>query len=113
MFLPPSGIVFVYLLGALSLFIGICLAWAWGVITMKAAQAARPAADTQAKMAALQQTAVSQAQNSTYSATEIAQRLVYEGYMLDARVTAVTFCLICTFVYFMVGNSPIKGNGLY
>ncbi|GJP90533.1 hypothetical protein CBS76997_5878 [Aspergillus niger] len=101
LFLPPSGIVFVYLLGALSLFIGICLAWAWGVITMKAAQAARPAADTQAKMAALQQTAVSQAQNSTYSATEIAQRLVYEGYMLDARVTTVTFCLICTFVYFM------------
>ncbi|PYI05946.1 hypothetical protein BO78DRAFT_419262 [Aspergillus sclerotiicarbonarius CBS 121057] len=101
MFLPPSGVVFIYLLGALSLFVGICLAWAWGVITMKAAQAARPAAETQAKVAALQQLAVSQAQNSTYSATEIAQRLVYDGYMLDARVTAVTFCLICTFVYFM------------
>ncbi|PWY87857.1 hypothetical protein BO94DRAFT_465429 [Aspergillus sclerotioniger CBS 115572] len=101
MFLPPSGVVFIYLLGALSLFIGICLAWAWGVITMKAAQAARPAAETQAKVASLQQLAVSQAQNSTYTPTEIAQRLVYDGYMLDARVTAVTFCLICTFVYFM------------
>ncbi|RAK99802.1 uncharacterized protein BO80DRAFT_494516 [Aspergillus ibericus CBS 121593] len=99
--LPPSGVVFIYLLGALSLFIGICLAWAWGVITMKAAQAARPAAETQAKVAALQQLAVSQAHNSTYSPTEIAQRLVYDGYMLDARVTAVTFCLICTFIYFM------------
>ncbi|OJJ71952.1 hypothetical protein ASPBRDRAFT_43333 [Aspergillus brasiliensis CBS 101740] len=101
LFLPPSGIVFIYLLGALSLFIGICLAWAWGVITMKAAQAARPAADRQARLASLQQTAGAQAQNSTYSAAEIAQQLVYEGYMLDVRVTAVTFCLICTFVYFM------------
>ncbi|KAE8369932.1 hypothetical protein BDV27DRAFT_171665 [Aspergillus caelatus] len=101
LFNPPSGIVFIYLLGALTLFIGICLAWAWGVITMKAAYAARPAADTQARLASLQQTAVAQA-NATGSPTaSVAQQLIYDGYMLDTRVTAITFCLICTFIYFM------------
>ncbi|KAJ1715186.1 hypothetical protein NYO67_2681 [Aspergillus flavus] len=101
LFNPPSGIVFIYLLGALTLFIGICLAWAWGVITMKAAFAARPAADTQARLASLQQTAIAQA-NATGTATaSVSQQLIYDGYMLDTRVTAITFCLICTFIYFM------------
>ncbi|KAE8345123.1 hypothetical protein BDV24DRAFT_171062 [Aspergillus arachidicola] len=101
LFNPPSGIVFIYLLGALTLFIGICLAWAWGVITMKAAYAARPAADTQARLASLQQTAIAQA-NATGTATaSVTQQLIYDGYMLDTRVTAITFCLICTFIYFM------------
>ncbi|PYH98313.1 hypothetical protein BO71DRAFT_371558 [Aspergillus ellipticus CBS 707.79] len=101
MFLPPSGILLVYLLGAFTLLIGIFLAWAWGVITMKAALAARPAAETQARLLALEQLAAGQAQNSTLSVSEIAQIMVYDGYMLDARVTAVTFCLLCTFIYLM------------
>ncbi|KAE8404359.1 hypothetical protein BDV37DRAFT_294023 [Aspergillus pseudonomiae] len=99
--LPPSGIVFIYLLGALTLIIGMCLAWAWGVITMKAAFAARPAADTQARLASLQQTAVAQANATGLPPASVVQQLIYDGYMLDTRVTAVTFCLICTFIYFM------------
>ncbi|PWY92601.1 hypothetical protein BO70DRAFT_357736 [Aspergillus heteromorphus CBS 117.55] len=101
MFLPPSGILFIYLLGAVSLLIGIFLAWAWGVITMKAAMAARPAAETQARLLALEKVAVAQAQNSTLSVSDLAKILVYDGYMLDARVTAVTFCLLCVFIYLM------------
>lgn len=37
---PPASILFVYLLGALSLLLGMCLGWAWGLLTMKAALAA-------------------------------------------------------------------------
>ncbi|KAE8381310.1 hypothetical protein BDV26DRAFT_255734 [Aspergillus bertholletiae] len=98
---PPSGIVFIYLLGSLTLFIGICLAWAWGVISMKAALAARPAADTQARLAALQQAAVAQANATGQPTASVMQQLIFDGYMLDTRVTAVAFCLICTFIYFM------------
>ncbi|KAL4891712.1 hypothetical protein BDV59DRAFT_203308 [Aspergillus ambiguus] len=107
--LPPSGIVFIYVLGALSLFIGIFLAWAWGVITMKAALAARPAADTQARLSSLQQTAVSQANSTGLPAASVAQRLIYDGYMLDARVTSVTYCMLCLFIYLMArlrANNP-------
>ncbi|KAL5361015.1 hypothetical protein BJX96DRAFT_175841 [Aspergillus floccosus] len=107
--LPPSGIVFIYVLGALSLFIGILLAWAWGVIVMKAALAARPAADTQARMASLQQAAAAQANSTGLPAASVAQRLVYDGYMLDARVTSVTYCLLCLFIYLMArlrANNP-------
>ncbi|EAU35537.1 conserved hypothetical protein [Aspergillus terreus NIH2624] len=107
--LPPSGIVFIYVLGALSLFIGIFLAWAWGVIVMKAAQAARPAADTQARLASLQQTAAAQANSTGVPVASIAQKMVYDGYMLDARVTSVTYCLLCLFIYLMArlrANNP-------
>lgn len=100
--IPPSGIVFITLLGSLSLFIGICLAWAWGVIVMKAALAARPAADTQARLSSLQQTAAAQANSTGLPVAAVAQQLIYDGYMLDARVTAVTFCLLCAFIYLLV-----------
>ncbi|PYH47060.1 uncharacterized protein BP01DRAFT_421952 [Aspergillus saccharolyticus JOP 1030-1] len=99
--LPPSSVIFIHLLGAISLYLGVCLAWAWGVITMKAAYAARPSADTQAQLLALEQTAAQQANATGQSVASLAQILVYEGHMLDARVTAVTYCLICTFIYFM------------
>ncbi|KAL4953546.1 hypothetical protein BDW69DRAFT_200094 [Aspergillus filifer] len=99
--LPPSGVLFVYILGALSLFIGICLAWAWGVITMKAALAARSGAETQARLASLQQTAAAQAQNDGTSVAGIAQRMIYDGWMLDARITAVIYCMTCVFIYLM------------
>ncbi|KAL5335427.1 hypothetical protein BJX70DRAFT_375287 [Aspergillus crustosus] len=99
--LPPSGVVFVYILGSLSLFIGIGLAWAWGVITMKAALAARSDLDTQARLASLQQEAATRAQNTGSPVASVAQRMIYDGWMLDARVTAVTYCMICVFIYFM------------
>jgi hypothetical protein len=36
-FLPPSGVVLVFLLGAFTMILGMGLAWAWGVIAMKTA----------------------------------------------------------------------------
>ncbi|KAL3462023.1 hypothetical protein BJX64DRAFT_259817 [Aspergillus heterothallicus] len=98
---PPSGVLFVYILGSLTLIIGICLAWAWGVITMKAAFAVRSAAETQARVAALQQAAGAEAQATGASASAIAQRLIYNGWMLDTRVTAIMLCMLCVFIYLM------------
>lgn len=99
---PPTGILFIFILGALTLVIGMALGWAWGVIAMKAALAARPAAETQARLQALGQTAYSQA-NSTGQPVAVVQKvLIYEGWMLDARVTAVYFCLICLLIYLLV-----------
>lgn len=102
---PPTGIVFIFILGALTLIIGMALGWAWGVIAMKAAMAARPAAETQAKIQALGQTAYSQANSTGKPIQLIEQELVYSGWMLDARVTAVYFCLICLMIYLLVGNA--------
>ncbi|KAJ0416722.1 hypothetical protein BJY00DRAFT_325978 [Aspergillus carlsbadensis] len=98
---PPSGVLFVYILGSLTLFIGICLAWAWGVITMKAGLAVRPAAETQARLASLQQAAGAEAQATGGSASLIAQRMVYNGWMLDTRVTVIMYCMLFLFIYFM------------
>jgi hypothetical protein len=89
-FAPPSGVVFVYVLAVLTVIIGQSMAWAWGTITMKAALAARPAAVTQAKLMALEQRAVALANQTGESPTALAQVLVFEGAMLDARVTAGT-----------------------
>ncbi|KAL6881916.1 hypothetical protein HDV57DRAFT_85084 [Trichoderma longibrachiatum] len=98
---PPAGILLIYLLGSLSLLFGLCLGWAWGILTMKAALAARPASDTQAQLQALQQEAAAQARNTGQNATVISQVLVYQGHMLDARVTAVYYVMACVFVYFL------------
>ncbi|KAL6893256.1 hypothetical protein GGI43DRAFT_174792 [Trichoderma evansii] len=98
---PPAGILLIYLLGSLSLLFGMCLGWAWGIATMKAAQAARPASDTQAQLQALQQAAVAQAKSTGGNATVIGQELVYQGAMLDARVTVVYYVMILTFIYFL------------
>lgn len=102
--LPPSGILLIFLLGELTLLIGMNLAWAWGVIVMKAALAARPASETQARLNALQQQAYIQANASGQSIADEVQVLVSNGFMLDAPVTAVFFTLICLFIYFMVGK---------
>lgn len=103
---PPTGIVFIFLLGALTLVLGMALGWAWGVIAMKAAQAARPALETQAKLQALGQTAYNTANATGQSVAAVQKELVYTGYMLDSRVTAVYYCLICLFIYFMVRRLP-------
>ncbi len=106
--LPPSGVLFVFILGSLSLYIGIGLAWAWGVITMKAALAARPSADTQARLAALQQAAATEAQSTGASVAGVAQRMIYDGWMLDTRVTAVVYCMLCVFIYLLVYAYPLR-----
>jgi hypothetical protein len=99
---PPTGIVFIFLLGTLTLVLGMALGWAWGVVAMKAAMAARPAAETQAKLQALGQAAYSQANSTGQPVAAVQQQLVYTGWMLDARVTAVYYCLICLFIYLIV-----------
>jgi hypothetical protein len=99
---PPSGVLFVYMLGSLTLFIGIGLAWAWGVITMKAALAVRPAAETQARLASLQQAVGAEVQATGGSASAISQRMIFDGWMLDTRVTVIMYCMLCLFIYLMV-----------
>lgn len=98
---PPAGILFVYLLTALSLLGGMCLAWAWGLLTMKAAQAARPSSQTQARLQQLQEQAARNAQQSGDSIPWAAQKLVHDGFMLDARVTVIFYVMSCVFVYTM------------
>lgn len=99
---PPNGILFIFLLGTLTLIIGMGLGWGWGVIAMKAALAARPAAATQAQLQALGQKASSLASASGQPIAAVQKQLIYEGAMLDARVSSVYFCLICFFVYVLV-----------
>ncbi|KGO45690.1 Brefeldin A sensitivity protein-related, domain of unknown function DUF2421 [Penicillium expansum] len=82
---PPTGIVFIFLLGTLTLVIGMALGWAWGVIVMKAAMAARPAAETQARIQVLGQAAYSQANSTGQPVAAVQKELVYSGWMLDAR----------------------------
>ncbi|KAM0273920.1 hypothetical protein ACHAQH_008124 [Verticillium albo-atrum] len=96
---PPAGTVFVYLLAALSIMIGMCLAWAWGLLTMKAAMAARPTAENQSRVAALRDAAGAAAQQTGQSPAWEAQVLVHDGFMLDARVTAVYYIMGCIFIY--------------
>lgn len=99
---PPTGIVFIFILGALTLVFGMALGWVWGVIAMKAALAARPAAETQARLQALGQAAYSQANSTGQPVAAVQKVLIFEGWMLDARVTAVYFCLICLLIYLLV-----------
>lgn len=100
--IPPSGVVFIFVLGTLTLLIGIGLAWAWGVIVMKAALAARPQAETQAKLQALQQAIGNQVQATGEDAGIVTSKFIYGGFMLDARVSAIYFVLICLFIYLLV-----------
>ncbi|KFZ23803.1 hypothetical protein V502_01709, partial [Pseudogymnoascus sp. VKM F-4520 (FW-2644)] len=98
---PPSGILFISILGALTILIGMCLAWGWGVIVMKAALAARPAAETQASLQALEEEAQKQASITGQSVAKEAQVLEVNGFMLDTSVTVVYFVLICLFIYIL------------
>ncbi|KAJ5911142.1 uncharacterized protein N7473_000445 [Penicillium subrubescens] len=100
LFWPPSGILLIFILGDLTL-LGMNLAWAWGVIVMKAALAARSASRTQARINALQQQASIQANASGQSIASETYVLVSNGFMLDAQVTVVFFVLICLFIYLM------------
>jgi hypothetical protein len=99
---PPSGIVFIFILGAFTLILGMALGWAWGVIAMKAALAARPAAETNAQLQALGQEAYSISNSTGQPLASVQQVLVYEGWMLDVRVTVIYFSLICLMVYLLV-----------
>lgn len=98
---PPGGILFIYLLAGLSLLFGMCLAWAWGLLSMKAALAARPDSETQALVQAMQQQAVAIANQTGISPAAEARILVYDGFLLDTRITVIFYVMICVFIYFM------------
>jgi len=95
--LPPSGVVLVFLLGSVTMILGMSLGWAWGVIAMKAALATRPQAETLAREQLLAQQA-STLSTPGYSPLQV---LIYEGFMLDTRVSVTYFCMVGLFVYFM------------
>lgn len=103
--LPPSGILLTFFLGESTLLIGMNLAWAWGVIVMKAALACRSASETQARLTALHEQASEQATSSGQSIASETHVLVLNGFMLDTPVTVVFFVLICLFIYLMVGKT--------
>ncbi|KIW77662.1 hypothetical protein Z517_07494 [Fonsecaea pedrosoi CBS 271.37] len=99
--LPCNGVVFIQVLGGLTMIVGMAAGWAWGVISMKAALAARPAAETNARLAQLASEATRQ-QTNTQQATGqsmYTQVLIFEGFMLDTRVTVTYFCMVGLFVY--------------
>ena len=96
---PPASILFVYLLAALSLLLGMCLAWAWGLLTMKAAFAVRSDSAFQLRLQALQQAAGAAAQQSGLPAASEASKLVHDGFLLDTRVTVVFYVMCCLFIY--------------
>ena len=100
--MPPAGVVFMFFLGTLTLLIGMALAWAWGVIVMKAALAARPQAETQAKLQSLEQQLVNQVKTTGANPAFLQQEYIFDGFMLDARVTAIYFVLMCLFIYLLV-----------
>ncbi|KPM38860.1 hypothetical protein AK830_g7716 [Neonectria ditissima] len=91
---PPSGIVFIHIITAITVLLGLTSAWAWGVITMKAALATRPDAEMKARFAELQQ----MAQNTT-NPTQYVQIQVFNGFMLDTRVSVTYFCMMGLFLY--------------
>ncbi|KAH8678498.1 hypothetical protein BX600DRAFT_507441 [Xylariales sp. PMI_506] len=98
---PPSGVVFIHVLAGLTICIGLALGWAWGAITMKAALATRPAADLLARYSQLVQ---SMPQNTTNvgqasGQTTYSQIAIYNGFMLDPRVSVTYFCMMGLFVY--------------
>ncbi|KAL2811472.1 hypothetical protein BJX63DRAFT_444061 [Aspergillus granulosus] len=100
--IPPNGIVFIHILGVVSILLGVFLAYAWGVIAMKAALVVRPEADTATRLQLLQQAAAAQANQTGISPADAAQRLIYDGFMLDTRATVVIYCFACVFIYFLL-----------
>ena len=100
-FLPPSGVVLVQILGGLTVVIGLCLGWAWGAITMKAALATRPASDLQAQYAALQASNTPNTTNvdAASGQAQFTQIRIFEGAMLDTRVSVTYFCMMSLFIY--------------
>ena len=100
---PPSGVAFIGLMAGITVVLGVCLGWAWGVITMKAALATRPAADLQQQYAAVQAAASGNTTNNLQASgqTTYQQIAIYDGYLLDTRVTLTYFCMMGLFIYLM------------
>ena len=69
---------------------------------MKAALAARPKAQTQARLQALQQAIQARVQATGASPAAVQQEMIFDGFMLDTRVTVIYFVLMCLFIYLLV-----------
>ncbi|PCD27210.1 hypothetical protein FGRA07_02349 [Fusarium graminearum] len=101
--MPPSGVVFIHVLAGLMICFGMAFGWAWGAMAMKAALATRPDADLMQRYGELQ---ASIPQNTTNvgqasGQTTYQQIAIYQGFMLDARISVTYFCLLGLFVYLM------------
>jgi hypothetical protein len=96
---PPDGNLFLYTLMSASMLLGMCTAWAWGILTMYCAQAVRSDAEMAAKMESLNQLAAEAAQRTGETVAWEAQGLGNEGYLLDTRVTVVYFVMCSFFIY--------------
>ncbi|KLP14067.1 membrane protein [Fusarium fujikuroi] len=101
--MPPSGVVFIHFAAGVMICVGLALGWAWGVITMKAALATRPLADLQQRYAELQQSMPQNTTNVDQASGQATyqQIAIYEGFMLDTRVSVTYFCMMGLFVYLM------------
>ncbi|KAI8307252.1 hypothetical protein K4K59_011141 [Colletotrichum sp. SAR11_240] len=92
--MPPSGVVLIHILSGLMICVGLGIGWAWGTITMKAALATRPQADLMRQFQELQQ-------SPNAGEPNFLQIAIFEGRLLDVRVTATYFCMMGLFVYLM------------
>ncbi|GAM88660.1 hypothetical protein ANO11243_066940 [Dothideomycetidae sp. 11243] len=100
LFLPPSGVVLTFILSSMTMLIGMAIGWAWGVITMKAAQATRPTSALNARLLALQKEAKSTGTS--------AQVLVYQGFLLDNRVTVTFFMMLGLLIYLLEDQARLR-----
>lgn len=75
---------------------------------MKAALATRPAADLQRQYQNLQQMSQEMSQNTLQASgqSNYQQIAIFNGAMLDTRVTVTYFCMLCFFIYLMVCLRP-------
>ncbi|KAG5922733.1 hypothetical protein E4U42_005374 [Claviceps africana] len=96
---PPAGILMVYLLASLSLLVGMCLAWSWGLLAMKAAFAVRSDAEMLGLVQSLRQQAAAVANQTGQPPAAVSSKLVYDGFFLDARVVAIYYVMCCAFIY--------------
>jgi hypothetical protein len=95
------------LIAAVTVMLGVTTAWAWGVVSMRAALATRSDADTQARLAELQEMAVSQ---NTSDPNTYAEIKLLNGFMLNTSVTATYFCMICLYLYLIVSQRRAASN---
>lgn len=102
---PPSGTIFINLIAAITVMLGVTTAWGWGLITMKAALATRSDAHTQSRLAELQRMAASQNATDPHIFAKVK---ILNGFMLDLNVTATYFCMICLYLYMIVSEPVIS-----
>ncbi|KAG5725819.1 hypothetical protein E4T56_gene2441 [Termitomyces sp. T112] len=94
--LPPSIALSLYLLAAITLLLGMCMGWAWGVAAMAAGLSVR----SQTLLAQQQHRAQTSLVDGIPQALQF-QKFVFEGYFLDPRSSAVfgAFFFIGTFAF--------------